>query len=323
MNTLSTPETESILTLCLMASFADGVNHTEERQRLKSITASLKGDAVDLTKLYQNVLLWKPDITRLTSNLVTPGSRDLAYEMAVSVCDADGVCNTAEQRFLEELRAALDLPKNVASPLQLEYTEFEHVPLENATQSLKETTEAMILRYAIAAGALELLHQTMATVAILPLQSKMVYRIGKERGYELDRRSIGEFIATVGLGVASQVLEGFARRLMKGLGKSTAGKLGGSVGSATAGIAMSFGTTYALGQLAMVYYDSDRSLSIETLKAKYPTLLAQGKALTEKYTGPITAQSENLQGVSIASLIKSALWHPDSGNTKTSTSAQP
>ncbi|MDQ3545732.1 MAG: hypothetical protein M3429_04310 [Verrucomicrobiota bacterium] len=32
----------------------------------------------------------------------------------------------------------------------------------------------MILRYAIVGGALELLPQTMATLAIIPLQSKMV-----------------------------------------------------------------------------------------------------------------------------------------------------
>ena len=162
----------------------------------------------------------------------------------------------------------------------------------------------------------------MATVAILPLQSRMVHRIGKQRGYELDRKSIGEFIATVGLGVASQVFEGFARRLMKGLGKAAAGRLGGSLGSATAGIAMSFGTTYALGQLAMLHYDSERSLSIETLKAKYPPLLSQGKALAEKYSGQITAQSQHLQGVSIANLVKSALWNTDPENTKMRSSSQ-
>ncbi len=40
--------------------------------------------------------------------------------------------------------------------------------------ALAEETGAMILRYAIVGGALELLPQTMATLAIIPLQSKMV-----------------------------------------------------------------------------------------------------------------------------------------------------
>jgi len=80
---------------------------------------------------------------------------------------------------------------------------------------------------------------------------------------------------------------------------------------------MSFGTTYALGQLAMLYYDSDRSLSIDTLKAKFPSLLSQGKALAS-ISNQITTQSEHLKGVSIANLVKSALWNTDPQNTKRS-----
>jgi uncharacterized protein (DUF697 family) len=99
----------------------------------------------------------------------------------------------------------------------------------------------MVLRYAIVGSALELLPQTMATLAIVPLQTKMVYRIGAARGVEFDRKSIIEFVSTVWL--ASQVFEDFARRLTKGLGKS----LGGGMGDAVGGIAMAFGATYALG----------------------------------------------------------------------------
>jgi uncharacterized protein (DUF697 family) len=136
----------------------------------------------------------------------------------------------------------------------------------------------MILRYAIVGGALELLPQTMATLAIVPMQTKMVYRIGAARGVELDRKSIVEFMSTVGLGLASQVFEGFARRLVKGVGKASAGGMGGKVGDAVGGMAMSFGATYALGQLAKLYYDSGRTLSMETLKTKYPPLLAEGES---------------------------------------------
>ena len=65
----------------------------------------------------------------------------------------------------------------------------------------------------------------------------------------------------------------------RGLGRTVAGKLGGKIGDAVGGIAMSFASTYALGHLAQIYYDSGRTLSIETLKAKYPPLLAEGKEL--------------------------------------------
>jgi hypothetical protein len=41
--------------------------------------------------------------------LTTPEARQLAFEMAVCVCDADGVQSAAEQAFLADLRGALGL----------------------------------------------------------------------------------------------------------------------------------------------------------------------------------------------------------------------
>ena len=98
-------------------------------------------------------------------------------------------------------------------------------------------------------------------------------------------------------------LEGFARRLTKGFGKT----VGVKIGDAVSGIAMSFGATYALGQLAKLYYDSGRTLSLATLKAKYPPLLAEGKTLAQKCTAQIAEQSQQLKGANIATLLKGAI----------------
>jgi uncharacterized protein (DUF697 family) len=287
-----------------MASFADGDKLERERQQLRRITDSLAGAEVDTTALYQEVLLNKPAVA---ARLLTPGARLLAYEMAVCVCDADEVCNAAEQQFLDELRTALGLATTTTQAADVEATALATIPVASPAPAQSEETDAMILRYAIVGGALELLPQTMATLAIVPLQTKMVYRIGTQRGFDLYRQSIVEFMATIGLGLTSQVFEGFARRLTEGLGKAVAGKMGGKVGDAVGGIAMSFGTTYAVGQLAKLYYDSGRSLSMEALKAKYPPLLAEGKALAQKYTAQITQQRQQLQGANIAALLKGVI----------------
>lgn len=65
----------------------------------------------------------------------------------------------------------------------------------------------------------------MATLAIIPMQMKMVYRIGKSHGAELDHSSIVAFLATAGVGMGSQIVEGFARKIMKGFGKKMMGGL--------------------------------------------------------------------------------------------------
>jgi len=309
MIALNRHETESILMLCLMASFVDGDKHERERQQIRKISASLADDEVDMAALCQEVLINKPDARMVAARLQTPESRQLAYEMALCVCDADEVRNDAESAFLNQLRAALGLQPAETQAAETTASALTTLPMvaPPAVPEQADDTNAMVLRYAVVAGALELLPQTMATLAIIPIQTKMVYRIGKQRGFDLDRKSIGEFMATVGLGLASQVIEGFARRLTRGLGKKVGGKMGGKIGDAVGGMAMSFASTYALGRLAQLYYDSGRTLGIDALKSKYTPLLEEGKALAQQYTGQITEQSQQLQGANLSTLLKGVI----------------
>jgi tellurite resistance protein len=203
MIALTRSETESILALCLMASFADGEKHEREREQIRKITDSLAGDDLDVAALYQEVLLNRPSTSTFAARLERPEARQLAYEMAVCVCDADEVRNESEKAFLKQLSDALALPSSATLTADTASTSLTTISVGSATPSQSEETDAMILRYAIVGGALELLPQTMATLAIVPLQTKMVYRLSKQRGFELDQKSIAEFMATVALPVAS------------------------------------------------------------------------------------------------------------------------
>lgn len=306
MPDLTKSETESILTLCLMASFADGDKDQRERDQIKKLADSLAGSEVDFMGLYQEVLLRKPAVADIATRLTTSESRQLAYEMSVCVCDADGVSNEAEKTFLAELRNTLGLNPATAMATEAQADELAIVPVAAAPAATVSTeeTNSMILRYAIFAGALELLPQSFANLAVIPLQTKMVYRIGSQRGHSLDKKSIMEFMAAVGIGIVSQVFEGFARKLTKKLGKTIAGKFGGMLGGAATGVAISFASTYALGQLAMLYYDGGRTLSMTALKAKYATLSEEGKTLAQTYSAQIAEKGESLKGANIATLLK-------------------
>ena len=114
--------------------------------------------------------------------------------------------------------------------------------------------DKMILNYSILNGALELLPQTLASMAIIPLQMKMVYRVGKTYGYELDRGHIKDLLATLGVGLTGQYVEQIGRKLIGGLLKTVGGGLLGGLGSVATGAGFSFATTYALGQVAKQYY---------------------------------------------------------------------
>jgi uncharacterized protein (DUF697 family) len=131
-------------------------------------------------------------------------------------------------------------------------------------------------------------------VAIIPLQMKMVYRVGKAHGFDLDRGHIQDFLATVGVGLTSQYVEQLGRKLLGGLLGQLAGGIGRGIGSAAAGGAFSFATTYALGQVAKRYYADGRKLSGESLKQAFGTMLDQGKAMQERYLPQIQQKAAAL-----------------------------
>src|SRR5574343_1695207 len=103
-------ELHAILAISLMAAFADGGKDEREREQIKRIAEGLSPEAeADLAKLYQDVLLKRRTLEDSAQSLSSPEARQLAYELAVGVCDADGRRDAAENAFLDRLRAALAL----------------------------------------------------------------------------------------------------------------------------------------------------------------------------------------------------------------------
>ena len=321
-------EQEAILTIALLAAFADGAKDDREREEIKRIADSLAGEAgaPQLSQLYQSVLLKRVDISQAAAALSDPTHKQLAYEMAVCVCDADAVASDAEQKFLQELRSALGLNAQQTSQVDKEAAALADAPLPNtpvaaaaatsvaqpAGSGLKQATmtdtelDKYILNHAIVNGAIELLPQSLATMAIIPLQLKLVYRIGQAYGVQLDKGHIREFLATAGVGLTSQYVEQFGRKLLGGLLGSVAGGLGRGLGRAGAGAAFSFATTYALGQLAKRYYSGGRQMNTALIQQTYQSLLGQAKQMQGQYSSEIEHKASTLDAAQVMSMVKNA-----------------
>ena len=294
----------AVLTICLMAAFADGGNDERERAELKRVADALGADAtLDVAAIYREVLLERPALNTVAAVLTAPEARQFTYEMAVGVCDADGASSPQEQAFLAELAQALQLPAAPARDFARTADALAGAPLAGsapigaivaAVPGNAAELDKTILNYAILNGALELLPQSLASMAIIPLQMKMVYGIGKAHGFELDRGHIRDLLATLGVGLTSQYVEQFGRKLLGGLlGKIGGGLLGG-LGSATTGAAFSFATTYALGEVAKRYYAGGRTIDAAGLQQAFQQMLGEAKQLQGKYTGQIAEQARTL-----------------------------
>jgi uncharacterized protein (DUF697 family)/tellurite resistance protein len=318
-------EQKAVLTVCLMAAFADGPDE-RERAQIKRIADSLApGSALNLAALYQDVLLKRRTLEQVAAEFTTPEVGQLAYEMAVCVCDADGAASAAESAFLERLRAALRLETTQARAFADQAAAVVSVPLAEVV-SVPQTGVAgvplaqpevlpperidtaeldkMILNYSILNGALELLPQSLASMAIIPLQMKMVYRVGKIYGYELDRGHIKDLLATLGVGLTGQYVEQIGRKLIGGLLKAVGGGLLGGLGSVATGAGFSFATTYALGQVAKQYYAGGRRIDAAQLKQVFASMFEQAKGLQGRYATQIEQKARTIDVNQIVSMVR-------------------
>ena len=320
---------KSTLTLCLMAAFADGGKDERERERLKQVADTLVGEggsaaALNLPQIYQDVLFKRVTMESAVTALTEPDSKRLAYEMAVHVIDADGTQTETERAFLTTLRTQLGLSESDAQDLAQSGNAIADAAYGAAAavgtgagmagsgagtaSPAKQVNEVeldkSILNYSILNGALELLPQSWATMAIIPLQTRMVYRIGQSYGYELDSGHIKEFLATVGVGLASQYLEQAGRKLIGGLFGRLAGGLVGGLARGATGMAFSFASTYALGQLAKRYYGGGRTMSTAVLKQTFDELLSPAKELQAKYVPQIQEKARSVNVADVMAMIK-------------------
>ena len=323
-------EQQAILTIALLAAFADGQKADSERDAIRQIADSLGHEPGGgaLARVYQDVLLKRASVAQAAAALSDPAHRQLAYEMAVCVCEADGQRSAAEAAFLSDLKAQLVPSADAVAPFERQEADLvqaarEVVPVAapaaaapaaasiTPVVSVDATRDAAldksILNHALLAGALELLPQSWASMAIIPVQIKLVHSIGQAHGVSLDQGHIKEFLAAAGVGMTSQYLEQFGRKLLGGLLGKAAGRTAGRVGGAATGMAFSFATTYALGQVAKRYYAGGRTMSTAVLRDSFQGLLGPARDLQTRYLPQIREKAATLDAGQIMNLVRNPI----------------
>ncbi len=344
--TMSNEEVRAILSICLLAAYADNQKHDRERDQIKQVADALgQHEQVNLPGLYQDVLLRRVQMPQAAAQLSTPESREMAYEMAVCVCEADGQTSAKEQEFLTLLKSALSmtapLPNSSEHPVETHAQVVANAPLQGSLEPVvigdpimppsssaaphpeaadtlaqaqtttqeerKQSTlsaqemDARILKASIINGAIELLPENLSTLAIIPLQMRLVYQIGESYGYELDKGHIKDLLAALGVGLTSQYLEQAGRKL---LSRVLGGGIFGGMGRQAVSSGMSFASTYALGHVANQYYAGGRTLSTQMLKSTYEHIVQDGRALQSQYAPQMQDVARNLNTAKIMEMVR-------------------
>jgi tellurite resistance protein/uncharacterized protein (DUF697 family) len=296
----------AIATVAVMAALADGSLSPAEQTQLESLVSRL--GLPSSATLVQQASSGQLRIAEVVSRLSDASARLASYDAALAVCSADGTTNDRERSFLSGLRTALGLAPSDVQQVERDANALASAPVLGSLPASMATTDAAldqtILQQAMLTGALELLPDRLANIAILPLQLRLVYQVGQRYGQQLDANQVKDLAGTFGIGAAAQAVEGIIR---KALGSVASGLLGGLFGGATgvaAGAAVSFATTYALGHAAKQYYAQGRKLSAGDLHALFSRFQGEAKDLLPKVQGQIQSMAGSLKLPDVLSQLR-------------------
>jgi uncharacterized protein (DUF697 family)/tellurite resistance protein len=302
---MNTNDAEIIISIAAQAAMADGKRDAAELDQISAAAARLglpNADAV-----VHRAATSPGDLTELLKSLSSSEARQTAYEVAVAIVNADGMADAAEVDFLQRVSASLGTQVNTgemsaaASMATLSTVAITTAPSTDAAKGppTAEELDALVLDQAILTGALEVLPDKLANMAILPLQLRMVYQIGQRYGQKLDGDQVKDLAATLGIGVAGQVMESIVRKTLGGMAGGLLGGLMGGASGMAAGAAVSFTSTYALGHAAAQYYAQGRKISIADLKTLFTRFQGEAKTLFPKVQDRVqtVAKNTNLQSI--------------------------
>jgi uncharacterized protein (DUF697 family)/tellurite resistance protein len=291
---MKTTDNAPLIAIATLAARADGSVDSAEQRAIDAVVARTGNP--DVTSLAQQIAAGQLRLADLASRLSDDEARRAAYESALAVINADGSANASEQTFLDELRTALGFSDaDVADAMRIAGA-MANAPVADVRigKPTAGQVDEFVLQQAILTGAIEVLPDRLANIAVLPIQLRMVYQIGQRHGQKLDINQVKDLAATLGLGAVAQSLEGVVMRLVGGL---AGGFLGGMVGGATrvaTGAVITFSATYALGHVAEQYYAQGRRLNTADLRVLFARFQDEAKTIFPRVQEQIRGQASTL-----------------------------
>jgi uncharacterized membrane protein YebE (DUF533 family) len=278
----------------MLAARADGSVDGAEQRAVDAVV--MRTGNPDVTRLAAQVAAGQLRVADLASRLSDDEARRVAYEGALAIVSADGPANAAEQAFLDELRAALGLSSDDVAEATRAAGALADAPAAEIHTGRPPAgpVDEFILQQAILTGAIEILPDRLANLAILPLQLRLVYQLGQRHGQKPGLDQVKDLAATLGLGAAAQSLEGVAMKLIGGLAGGLLGGMGRGASRIATGAVITFSTTYALGHVADQYYAQGRRLGTDDLRRLFERFRAEAKTMYPRVQEQVQRQASTL-----------------------------
>jgi uncharacterized protein (DUF697 family)/tellurite resistance protein len=287
---LSEKEALASLRVLICVAKASGNIAPDERAALENAVSQLEFPAGTTVK---GLLDEKIDLEAQLRLFTTPESRDLLYQSALGMARLGGSLHPEEQKVLDRIRSTLQISEEKASLTRRIIDEARDTLLPSNIKPISDpalrTTEVKsdVVKYSVLTGVLgsfPIPGLAIATdLAVVAVQVKMVRDIGQRWGHKIDKQAAVSLMGGLGLGTGARIAVSNLAKLVP---------VGGSVVGATA----SFASTWALGKVADMYFESGMKTDMATLRSKFQTAQTEGRQAYAAQQEQVDAKREQHEG---------------------------
>lgn len=279
-------EALSCVKLLVCIAKADGDFGGEEKQAFQDALAGLtlpKGVTAD------SLIAGQYAVEALVAEIKSQEGRDAAYSACFTMAYADGKYHPEEQKILERLEKAWEVPKEKKGLFGRIFQETKDTvsftaikPIADPKKREAEINED-VMKYSILAGTLGLFPIPIAKIAtelaVVGVMGKMVRDIGQYWGRETTKEGVRQLLAGMGAGQAGRIAVNTLLGFIPGIGSV--------VPAAT-----NFAATWAVGRVANQYYASGAKMDAKTLKDAFRLRQKEGREAYEKNKGAVEAKAK-------------------------------
>lgn len=302
-----------LLKLAFVAACVDPPSDTQDQAQLRRVAEMLTPFAEEnLAVTLRDILLQRLPLEEVTPGLARPELNLPAYEIAVCICNADSAHTDREHAFLEQLRMALALDVRTARSFERQADAIIGVPLQPDPARMPPSTrhpvdrtalDRIILDHAVLNAAFATRAQPLALLATVPLQMKMVYRIGKAYGHEPDRDQIKHVMSVLGIEPVSQYVEACGRLILAGVfDRPSSVRETQHIQEASAN---QFAVTSALGEIAKRLYGEGKPHADESHHDAYRQAYAATRITFLRYAALVESKARQTEVNELLDMVKS------------------
>lgn len=285
---ISEQEAVASFRVMVIVAKSDGVLHADERA---SLEFALGGLQFPKGVTLQSLIDEESNLDAQLKLIKSPEAQEACYTSAYAMANADGTCSPEEKKILDHIKATYKLPDEKTSLVGRIFSEAKDTVLpsnikaindpEKRAAEIKEDT----LKYAILCGILGAFPvpglAIFTDLAVVGIQVKLVRDIGQYYGHQIDQAAAKSLLLSVGVGTGARIAVTNIAKFVPGFGSAV-------------GAAASFASTYAVGKMAISYFENGCKADMETLKKAFTDAQKEGKDQYAKNKDTIAAkQKEN------------------------------